>query len=57
MRRKPVVTRTETIARTRLFHVEQVGLRFANGREVSWERMRSAPGGWWCRCSTPRRCC
>lgn len=45
MRRKPVVTRTETIARTRLFHVEQVGLRFANGREVSWERMRSAPGG------------
>lgn len=45
MRRKPVVTRTETIARTRLFRVEQVGLRFANGREVSWERLHSAPGG------------
>ena len=31
MSRKPVITRTETIARTRLFRIEQVGLRFANG--------------------------
>lgn len=45
MTRKPVITGTETLARTRLFRVEQVGLRFANGREVSWERLQSAPGG------------
>ncbi len=45
MRRKPIVTRTETIARTRLFRVEQVGLRFANGREVSYERLRSSSRG------------
>ncbi|MEW6332525.1 MAG: ADP compounds hydrolase NudE [Pseudomonadota bacterium] len=45
MNRKPVVTRTETIARTRLFQVEQVGLRFANGREVNYERLRSASHG------------
>lgn len=43
--KKPVVTRTETIARTRLFRVEEVGLRFANGCEVSYERLRSSPGG------------
>jgi len=45
MSRKPIVTRTETIARTRLFRVEEVGLRFANGREVSYERLRSSPSG------------
>ncbi len=45
MSRKPVITRTETIARTRLFRVEQVGLRFANGREVSYERLKSSAGG------------
>jgi ADP-ribose diphosphatase len=42
---KPVVTRTETIAQTRLFRVEQVDLRFANGREVRFERLRSSPFG------------
>jgi ADP-ribose diphosphatase len=45
MRRKPVVTGTETIARTRLFHVEQVELRFSNGREVRYERLRSRSAG------------
>jgi ADP-ribose diphosphatase len=45
MSRKPVITRTETIACTRLFQVEEVGLRFSNGREVSYERLRSSPGG------------
>lgn len=45
MSRKPVITRTETIARTRLFRIEQVGLRFANGCEVNYERLRSASGG------------
>ena len=41
MARKPVITATCTVARTRLFHVEQVELRFANGREVSYERLKS----------------
>ena len=45
MRRKPVITGTETIARTRLFHVEQVALRFSNGREVRYERLRSRSAG------------
>ena len=45
MKRKPIVTRTETIARTRLFWVEEVGLRFANGREVNYERLRSSSRG------------
>lgn len=45
MRRKPVVTGTETIARTRLFHVEQVDLLFSNGREVRYERLRSRSAG------------
>jgi len=45
MARKPVITATVTVARTRLFHVEQVELRFSNGREVSYERLRSKSAG------------
>ena len=43
MSKKPTITRTETLARTRLFHVEKIGLRFASGTEVEYERLRS-PG-------------
>lgn len=43
--RKPVILRTETIARTRLFRVEAVGLRFANGCEVNYERLRGSASG------------
>jgi ADP-ribose diphosphatase len=46
MKIKPVITQTRTMARTRLFHVEQLDLRFANGREATFERVRgSARGG------------
>lgn len=45
MSKKPVVTHVETLARTRIFRVEQIGLRFANGREVSYERLKSSAGG------------
>jgi len=45
MSRKPTITGTLTVARTRLFHVEQVELRFSNGREVSYERLKSGSGG------------
>lgn len=42
---KPVITRTATIARTRLFHVEALDLRFADGREANYERLRSGGRG------------
>lgn len=45
MSKKPIITGTVTVARTRLFHVEQVELRFSNGREVSYERLKSRSGG------------
>lgn len=46
MKTKPVITQARTMARTRLFHVEQLDLRFANGREATFERVRgSARGG------------
>jgi len=45
MASKPTITATVTVARTRLFHVEQVELRFANGREVSYERLKSKSSG------------
>ena len=45
MSRKPIITRTETIARTRMFRVEEVGLRFANGCEVNYERLRGSASG------------
>ena len=45
MPKKPEITRTETIARTRLFRVEQVDLRFSNGREVCYERLRGSSAG------------
>lgn len=43
MPKKPIITRTETLAQTRLFHIEKVGLLFDNGTEVEYERLRS-PG-------------
>lgn len=46
MKIKPVITQARTLARTRLFHVEQLHLRFANGREATFERVSgSARGG------------
>lgn len=43
MPKKPIITRTETLAKTRLFHIQKVGLLFNNGTEVEYERLRS-PG-------------
>ena len=45
MPNKPTITRIETVARTRLFHVEKVDLRFDNGNQVEYERLRSPSGG------------
>jgi ADP-ribose diphosphatase len=35
----PEILSTETVARSRLFRVERVSLRFANGTEVEYERV------------------
>ena len=43
--KKPIITRAETIAKTRLFRVEKIGLRFDNGNEVEFERLRSSGPG------------
>lgn len=45
MRKMPEILATATVARTRLFHVESVDLRFTNGVEVQYERLRSSSGG------------
>jgi len=41
MPKKPEITAVTTLARTRLFHIERVDLRFSNGREVQFERLQS----------------
>lgn len=38
---KPEILAVTTLARTRLFEIEQVDLRFSNGREVQFERLQS----------------
>jgi len=45
MSQKPEITNRTTIAKTRLFSVEQLELRFSNGTEVSFERLVSSPHG------------
>ncbi len=45
MRKKPEIVAAETVARTRLFHVEQLDLRFSNGVEVQYERLKSNSAG------------
>lgn len=45
MREKPRILRTETLARTRLFHIQQVDLRFSNGVETRYERLMGSGRG------------
>lgn len=45
MRTKPRILNTLTLAKTRLFHIEQVDLRFTNGVEARFERLISSPQG------------
>jgi len=45
MREKPEIVATATVARTRLFHIEQLDLRFSNGVEVQYERLKSNSAG------------
>lgn len=45
MRKKPEILESETIARSRLFRVERIALRFANGTEVDYERLAGSSLG------------
>jgi len=45
MRQKPEIMQRQTLAKTRLFQIEQLELRFANGVETSYERLVSPPSG------------
>lgn len=45
MRKKPEILCTQTLAKTRLFHIEQIDLRFNNGVEAQFERLIGSPQG------------
>lgn len=45
MRKKPETLHRRTVAQSRLFRVEAVGLRFGNGTEVEFERLASGYSG------------
>ena len=45
MPKKPEILATRTLAKTRVFNVEQLDLRFANGTEVQYERLVGSKRG------------
>ena len=45
MAEKPEILARRTVAKTRMFEVEQTDLRFANGVETTYERIRGARRG------------
>jgi len=45
MPNKPEILQSKTIAKTRLFRVEQLDLRFSNGTEVQYERLCGSSNG------------
>ena len=45
MPKKPEIISVTSVAHSRLFHIEQVDLRFSNGREVQFERLQSGSAG------------
>ncbi len=45
MRKKPQILNSQTIARTRCFHIEQLDLEFSNGVTTCYERLRSGSRG------------
>ncbi len=45
MQHKPQILNTQTLAKTRLFHIEQIDLRFTNGVETQFERLIGSPQG------------
>jgi len=45
MPNKPEILHTQTVAQSRLFQIEQLELRFANGTEVQYERLVGSTNG------------
>jgi len=45
MPNKPEILKSKTIAKSRLFHIEQLDLRFSNGTEVQFERLVGSSNG------------
>jgi ADP-ribose diphosphatase len=45
MSQKPVILQTRTVAKSALFHIEEVDLRFSNGVETRYERLRGGAQG------------
>ncbi len=45
MRKKPQIRHRRSVARSRLFHIEAVGLVFSNGVEMEYERVTSSGAG------------
>jgi len=45
MRKKPQILHTETLARTRCFHIEQLDLSFSNGVTTRYERLQGSSRG------------
>ncbi len=45
MSNKPVINKTRTVAKTRLFRVEELEITFPNGVDVVYERMHGSPHG------------
>ena len=45
MKRLPEILATKTLAKTRIFHIQQIDLRFSNGASVQYERMCGSPRG------------
>jgi len=45
MRKKPQLLHSEIIAKTRIFKIERLGLRFSNGTEVEYERLVGSSNG------------
>lgn len=44
-RKPPQIFKTQTLVKTGLFHIEQLGIRFSNGIEVEYERLKGREGG------------
>ncbi len=45
MQNKPTILNRQTLAKTRLFQIEQLDLRFTNGVETRFERLLGSPQG------------
>lgn len=45
MKKKPTIIHAQTIATSKLFHIQQLELEFANGRRVQYERLKANAQG------------